>query len=63
MTNTTAVKDPVCGMEIDLLNAAGRTEHNQQTYYFCSPSCQQKFSANPAQYMDTCLSMPTGGYV
>src|SRR5215472_10293363 len=40
---TPVVKDPVCGMGIDPETAAGRFEHEGQTYFFCHPSCLQKF--------------------
>src|SRR5438552_14181538 len=30
----------------------GAVAHAGQTYYFCSPSCAQKFQANPQQYLD-----------
>jgi P-type Cu+ transporter len=43
-------KDPVCGMNIDVNQAKGQSNHNGQTYYFCSDSCKQKFDANPQQY-------------
>ena len=43
--------DPVCGMEVDPANAAGVVEHNGQNYYFCNPSCAQKFKANPNKYL------------
>jgi len=41
--------DPVCGMQINETAAAGRSEHDGQTYYFCSPACQSKFAENPAR--------------
>ncbi len=44
-------KDPVCGMQVDPQKAAGQSQHNGQTYYFCSESCKQKFDQNPAQFM------------
>jgi len=44
------VQDPVCGMEIDAAEAAGRLEHAGTTYYFCSAQCQAKFEANPALF-------------
>jgi Cu+-exporting ATPase len=28
--------DPICGMTVDPKGAAGKHEHNGQTYYFCS---------------------------
>ena len=42
------VKDPVCGMEIDKSKAAGKSEYQGQTYYFCAPGCKQEFDKNPA---------------
>ncbi len=46
------VVDPVCGMSIDPNNnAAGQSEYDGATYYFCSPSCKQKFDANPTDFV------------
>ena len=42
--------DPVCGMTVDPANAAGSSRIGDQTFYFCSASCKQKFNANPAAY-------------
>jgi P-type Cu+ transporter len=47
----TMVKDPVCGMQIDPAKAAATSQHNGQTYYFCSSGCKAKFDANPAQFV------------
>ncbi|MCX6024213.1 MAG: YHS domain-containing protein [Chloroflexi bacterium] len=44
------VKDPVCGMEINEAQAAGKSEHDGRTFYFCSAGCKQKFDQNPHQY-------------
>ena len=44
-------KDPVCGMDVDPATAAGKSEHNGKTYYFCATGCKQKFDANPSQYV------------
>jgi Cu+-exporting ATPase len=44
------VKDPVCGMTIDAEKAAGTSEFQGESYYFCSPACKEKFDANPAQF-------------
>ncbi len=44
------VKDPVCGMTIDAENAAGTSEYKGETYYFCSPTCKEKFDVNSAQF-------------
>jgi YHS domain-containing protein len=43
-------KDVVCGMQVDPAKAAGKSEYNGKTYYFCSPGCKKKFDANPSQY-------------
>jgi Cu+-exporting ATPase len=45
-------RDPVCGMQIDEQQAAGRSEYQGQTVYFCSPSCQQQFELKPDRYTD-----------
>ncbi|HXG85541.1 MAG TPA: heavy metal translocating P-type ATPase [Pyrinomonadaceae bacterium] len=52
MAVSTKVKDPVCGMTIDEREAAGKSEFNGKTYYFCSPVCKKKFDANPAQFAE-----------
>jgi Cu+-exporting ATPase len=43
-------KDVVCGMQVDPAKAAGSSQYNDKTYYFCSKSCKAKFDANPAQF-------------
>jgi P-type Cu+ transporter len=45
------VKDPVCGMMVDPLQAAGTHTHNGQTYYFCSTHCVKRFSGDPDGYL------------
>jgi Cu+-exporting ATPase len=45
------MKDPVCGMQVDPAKAAGTSQYQGQTYYFCSKGCQTKFDANPGQYV------------
>ena len=44
-------KDPVCGMEVDEKKAAGKSEYNGQTYYFCSPGCKKSFDKEPEKYV------------
>ncbi len=44
-------KDPVCGMSVLPESAAGSVEHTGSTYWFCSPSCQAKFKADPEAYL------------
>jgi YHS domain-containing protein len=43
-------RDVVCGMQVDPTKAAGKSEYNGKTYYFCSNSCKTKFDSNPSQY-------------
>jgi Cu+-exporting ATPase len=42
--------DPVCGMTVDEKSAAGKSTHNGVDYYFCAPSCKEKFDADPQRY-------------
>ena len=37
--------DPICGMTVDPATAAGSSRVGEQTFYFCSTSCKQKFNA------------------
>ena len=50
--------DPVCGMTVDPARAAGTSRIGGQTFYFCSPSCRQKFNADPAAYGVETVSAP-----
>jgi Cu+-exporting ATPase len=34
-------------MDIAIANAAGRSDYNGQTYYFCSPGCKRDFDRDP----------------
>jgi YHS domain-containing protein len=43
-------RDPVCNMQVDAKSAAGQSQYQGQTYYFCSHDCKQKFDRNPEQY-------------
>jgi Cu+-exporting ATPase len=53
------VKDPVCGMQFAPEKAAGKLEHEGQTYYFCNPSCLEKFKADPLKYLSPGVSPAT----
>ena len=48
---TAEVVDPVCGMSIMPEDATGTAEYRGTTYYFCHPSCEEKFRANPEDYV------------
>lgn len=43
--------DPVCGMTVDPETAAAAWEHEGETYYFCSVSCQERFRHDPGQFL------------
>ena len=45
------VVDPVCGMTIDPADAAGHTEYRGHTYYFCHPTCLERFEADPEKFL------------
>jgi len=62
MNTTTAVKDPVCGRDVEAATAAGRTEHKGQTYYFCGSSCKGEFDLNPEQYLNRSVGTPKIGH-
>jgi Cu+-exporting ATPase len=43
--------DPVCGMTVDPASAAGVSQHQGKSYYFCSRGCKDRFDADPAKYL------------
>ncbi len=43
-------KDPVCGMQVSEQAAAGKSEYQGKTYYFCSLACKKACDASPAKY-------------
>lgn len=45
------VKDPICGMDVDPKTAAGKSDYQGQTYYFCSAGCKQAFDKEPQKYV------------
>jgi Cu+-exporting ATPase len=45
-------RDPVCGMTVDPHTAKHRHTHKGRPYYFCSARCREKFSADPARYLN-----------
>ena len=46
------VKDPVCGMSVEPQTAQHQSQHDDQTWYFCSSRCKSKFDENPEEYLD-----------
>ncbi len=45
-------KDPVCGMDVETENASYTSEHQGETYYFCSKGCKLDFEEEPQRYLD-----------
>jgi YHS domain-containing protein len=43
--------DPVCDMDVTPETAAGTSEYNGTTYYFCSPGCKRSFDKDPEKYL------------
>jgi Cu+-exporting ATPase len=51
--------DPVCGMEVDPATAAGSSEYQGTTYYFCSTGCKRQFEHDPASYVESQAHEPS----
>ncbi len=47
----TLITDPVCGMQIDPVSAAGKVEAEGTVVYFCSEHCREEFEKNPEKYL------------
>jgi Cu+-exporting ATPase len=46
-------KDPVCGMDVERDDAAGHSNFEGKTFYFCSNECKEKFDQNPQTYVES----------
>jgi P-type Cu+ transporter len=44
--------DPVCGMSVTPETAAAAWEYEDETYFFCSVGCMERFREDPAHYLD-----------
>ena len=44
-------KDPVCGMTVEPQTAAGKSEYQGKTNWFCSPGCKRAFDKEPQKYL------------
>ena len=51
-------KDPVCGMDIDPSDAAGKSTYKGETIYFCALQCKEQFDADPGAFMVPAGSIP-----
>ena len=43
--------DPVCHMDVDPEDAAGKSVYKGRTYYFCATSCKERFDADPEGFL------------
>src|SRR5262245_60509525 len=43
--------DPVCGMHVEPVHAAGKWEYRGKIYYFCARSCLERFKKEPGKYL------------
>jgi YHS domain-containing protein len=50
--------DPVCGMTVEEAEAAASHEHDGVTYYFCNPGCLERFTDDPAKFLNPADSTP-----
>ena len=44
-------KDPVCGMIVKTDEAAGRSEYQGKSYFFCSVACKDRFDRNAQTFV------------
>ena len=45
-------RDPVCGMEVNPVDAKFTLDRGGQTYFFCSRGCMLDFQDEPERYLD-----------
>ena len=46
-------KDPVCGMQVETVNAPTTATHRGHRIHFCSDACREAFDADPDAYLTT----------
>jgi P-type Cu+ transporter len=44
-------RDHVCDRNVDERTAAARYDYADDTYYFCSEECKDKFAADPEKFV------------
>lgn len=47
----TQATDPVCGMQVGPATAAGTSDYQGTTYYFCSVGCKRQFDRDPQHFV------------
>ena len=58
MADQALVKDPVCGMTINPMDAVAESDYKGQTFYFCSVADKQTFDRNPERYTQPATRAP-----
>ena len=53
-------KDPVCGMAVDPLRAAGKQNIAGTTYHFCSPRCAERFAKGTGEILSCAWCLGNG---
>jgi YHS domain-containing protein len=48
----TVIRDPTCGMEIEISRASHSVDYGSKTYYFCSKDCLRKFRERPEYFAE-----------
>ena len=61
--SATAMKDPVCGMNVNPATAKHHLEHAGKSVYFCCAPCAEKFKANPEKYISEATRPPSSSLV
>jgi xanthine dehydrogenase accessory factor len=51
------VKDPICGMTVDVDTPKYESEFDGKSFYFCSAGCKQAFDGQPDKYVLANLPM------
>lgn len=46
-------RDPVCGMKVEPSSDSIQTQHEDESYSFCSKHCLSKFQADPQEYIES----------
>ena len=56
-----ALRDPVCGMTVTP-QSFHQSQHEGQTYCFCSSQCKSRFDARPVQFIAASLTVPNAAW-
>lgn len=51
MSDKPVIRDPICGMDVNIETAKHRHTHDGRAYGFCSNGCKEKFAADPEKHM------------